>query len=92
MVLVGNPKVLLLDEPMAGMSHQESMKVVDLLAGLKGRYTLLLVEHDMQAVFALADTISVLVNGAIIASGLPQEIRENPVVRTAYLGDEELPE
>lgn len=92
MVLVSQPKVLLLDEPMAGMSHQESMKVVDLLAGLKGHYTLLLVEHDMQAVFALADTISVLVNGAIIASGKPEDIRQNPEVRTAYLGDEELPE
>ena len=92
MVLVSQPKVLLLDEPMAGMSHQESMKVVDLLAALKGRYTLLLVEHDMQAVFALADTISVLVNGAIIATGKPEDIRQNPEVRTAYLGDEELPE
>ena len=92
MVLVSQPKVLLLDEPMAGMSHQESMKVVDLLAGLKGQYTLLLVEHDMQAVFALADTISVLVNGAIIASGKPENIRQNPDVRSAYLGDEELPE
>jgi branched-chain amino acid transport system ATP-binding protein len=92
MVLVSQPKVLLLDEPMAGMSHQESMKVVDLLAGLKRDYTLLLVEHDMHAVFALADTISVLVNGAIIASGKPEEIRQNPEVRSAYLGDEELPE
>lgn len=92
MVLVSQPKVLLLDEPMAGMSHQESMKVIDLLASLKGHYTLLLVEHDMQAVFALADTISVLVNGAIIASGKPEDIRQNPEVRTAYLGDEELPE
>ena len=92
MVLVSQPKVLLLDEPMAGMSHQESMKVVDLLADLKGRYTLLLVEHDMHAVFALADTISVLVNGAVIASGKPENIRQNPKVRTAYLGDEELPE
>jgi branched-chain amino acid transport system ATP-binding protein len=92
MVLVSQPKVLLLDEPMAGMSHQESMKVVDLLATLKGHYTLLLVEHDMQAVFALADTISVLVNGAIIATGKPEDIRQNPEVRTAYLGDEELPE
>jgi len=88
---VGQPKVLLLDEPMAGMSHQESMKVVDLLGSLKGDYTLLLVEHDMQAVFALADTISVLVNGAIIASGKPEDIRQHPDVRTAYLGDEELP-
>jgi branched-chain amino acid transport system ATP-binding protein len=91
MVLVGEPKVLLLDEPMAGMGHQDAMKVVELLAALKGRYTLLLVEHDMQAVFALADTISVMVNGAIIASGKPQDIRNNPEVRTAYLGDEELP-
>ncbi len=92
MVLVSQPKVLLLDEPMAGMSHQESMKVVDLLATLKRDYTLLLVEHDMHAVFALADTISVLVNGAIIASGKPEEIRQDPEVRSAYLGDEELPE
>jgi branched-chain amino acid transport system ATP-binding protein len=67
------------------------MKVVDLLLSLKGQYTLLLVEHDMQAVFTLADRISVLVNGAIIASGLPADIRDNADVRTAYLGDEELP-
>lgn len=91
MVLVSHPKLLLLDEPMAGMSHQESMKVVDLLLSLKGQYTLLLVEHDMQAVFTLADRISVLVNGAIIASGLPADIRDNADVRSAYLGDEELP-
>lgn len=91
MVLVSHPKLLLLDEPMAGMSHQESMKVVDLLQSLKGQYTLLLVEHDMQAVFTLADRISVLVNGAIIASGSPSDIRDNADVRTAYLGDEELP-
>jgi branched-chain amino acid transport system ATP-binding protein len=92
MVLVSQPQVLLLDEPMAGMSHQESMKVIDLLASLKSHYTLLLVEHDMQAVFTLADTISVLVNGALIASGKPQDIRQNSDVRSAYLGDEELPE
>ena len=91
MVLVAQPRVLLLDEPMAGMGHAESQQVVSLLQGLKGRYSLLLVEHDMQAVFALADTISVLVNGRIIASGRPAEIREDPVVRSAYLGDEELP-
>ena len=91
MVLVAHPKLLLLDEPMAGMSHQESMKVVELLLSLKGHYTMLLVEHDMPAVFTLADRISVLVNGAIMASGLPAAIRDNADVRMAYLGDEELP-
>jgi branched-chain amino acid transport system ATP-binding protein len=91
MVLVAKPKLLLLDEPMAGMSHQESGKVVQLLQGLKGQYTMLLVEHDMDAVFALADRISVLVYGRIIASGTPQAIRANDEVRTAYLGDEVLP-
>lgn len=91
MVLVAQPRLLLLDEPMAGMSHQESARVVELLAGLKQRYTILLIEHDMQAVFALADRISVLVNGAVIASGAPQQIRDDERVRIAYLGDEELP-
>jgi branched-chain amino acid transport system ATP-binding protein len=91
MVLVAQPRLLLLDEPMAGMSHQESGKVVQLLQSLKGRYTMLLVEHDMDAVFALADRISVLVYGRIIASGTPEEIRANEEVRTAYLGDEVLP-
>jgi branched-chain amino acid transport system ATP-binding protein len=91
MVLVAEPKLLLLDEPMAGMSHQESGNVVRLLQGLKGRYTMLLVEHDMDAVFALADRISVLVYGRIIASGTPQEIRSNEEVKIAYLGDEALP-
>jgi branched-chain amino acid transport system ATP-binding protein len=91
MVLVAQPKLLLLDEPMAGMSHQESGKVVSLLQSLKGRYAMLLVEHDMDAVFALADRISVLVYGKIIATGTPQEISANAEVRTAYLGDEALP-
>jgi branched-chain amino acid transport system ATP-binding protein len=91
MVLVAEPKLLLLDEPMAGMSHQESGNVVRLLQGLKGRYTMLLVEHDMDAVFALADRISVLVYGRIIASGTPQDIRNNEEVKIAYLGDEALP-
>ena len=90
MVLVGDPKVLLLDEPMAGMSHQESLTVVELLRQLKGRYTILLVEHDMDAVFSLADRISVLVYGRVIACGTPQEITGNPEVRTAYLGEEGL--
>ena len=91
MVLVARPRLLLLDEPMAGMSHQESLRVVELLRGLKQHYTILLIEHDMDAVFALADQISVLVNGAVIASGTPQAIRGDERVRTAYLGDEELP-
>jgi branched-chain amino acid transport system ATP-binding protein len=90
MVLVADPKLLLLDEPMAGMSHQESGKVVELLRSLKGRYTVLLVEHDMDAVFSLADRISVLVYGSIIACGTPDEISANPEVRMAYLGDEEM--
>jgi len=91
MVLVAQPKLLLLDEPMAGMSHQESGKVVELLSSLKGRYTILLIEHDMDAVFALADRISVLVNGRLVASDTPAAIRANAQVRIAYLGDEELP-
>ena len=91
MVLVAEPKLLLLDEPMAGMSHQESGNVVRTLQGLKGRYTMLLVEHDMDAVFALADRISVMVYGRIIASGTPDAIRNNEEVKIAYLGEEALP-
>ena len=91
MVLVAEPKLLLLDEPMAGMSHQESGNVVRTLKGLKGRYTMLLVEHDMDAVFALADRISVMVYGRIIASGTPDDIRNNEEVKIAYLGEEALP-
>ena len=89
MTLAGAPKLLLLDEPMAGMSHSESEAVVALLQTLKGRYTILLVEHDMDAVFALADRITVLVYGRTIASGTPEQIRQNAEVREAYLGDQE---
>ncbi len=89
MTLAGTPKLLLLDEPMAGMSHSESGSVVALLQTLKGRYTILLVEHDMDAVFALADRITVLVYGRSIASGTPEQIRQNAEVREAYLGDQE---
>ena len=78
---------LLLDEPMAGMGIEESARMVDLLNGLKGEKTMLLVEHDMDAVFALADTISVLVYGKIIATGKPEDIRGNADVRAAYLGE-----
>ena len=84
------PKILLLDEPLAGMSKAESETMVSLLQSLKGRYPILLIEHDMDAVFALADRISVLVYGAIIAVDTPEAIRANPKVREAYLGDEGL--
>ncbi len=90
MALAGRPKFLLLDEPMAGMSVQESAAVVDLLQRLKRQYTILLVEHDMNAVFALADRISVLVYGRILTTGTPDEIRGNEEVRAIYLGDEEI--
>ena len=83
------PKVLLLDEPMAGMAPEESQRMIGLLRQLKGQLAMLLVEHDMDAVFALADRISVLVYGRIVASGQPAEIRGNAEVRQAYLGDEE---
>lgn len=83
------PKMLLLDEPMAGMGREETSTMVETLRGLRGRYTMVLVEHDMDAVFALADRISVLVYGRIIATGTPEEIRGNPEVRAAYLGEED---
>jgi branched-chain amino acid transport system ATP-binding protein len=89
MVLATRPRLLLLDEPMAGMGAEESQRMIDLLRTLKGAHTLLLVEHDMDAVFALADRISVMVYGRIIASGPPEEIRGNAEVREAYLGEDE---
>ena len=82
------PKLMLLDEPMAGTGHEESERLVEVLRRLKGRYPILLVEHDMAAVFALADRISVLIYGKILASGTPEEVRANPLVVEAYLGDE----
>ena len=90
MTLAPGPRLLLLDEPMAGMSLAESERLVTLLAGLKGRYGILLVEHDMDAVFKLADRISVLVYGRVIACGDPEAIRANPEVRAAYLGEQDL--
>lgn len=83
------PKLLLLDEPMAGMGPEESEQMVELLQGLRRELTILLVEHDMDAVFRLADRISALVSGRVIASGTPDEIRHNDEVRRAYLGDEQ---
>jgi branched-chain amino acid transport system ATP-binding protein len=88
LTLATRAKLLLLDEPMAGMGPEESASMVALLAGLKGATTMLLVEHDMDAVFRLADRISVLVSGRIIATGAPDEIRRNAEVKRAYLGDE----
>ena len=81
-------KLLLLDEPMAGMGPDESQRMVELIEHLRATVTVLLVEHDMDAVFRLADRISVLVSGAIVATGTPDEIRTNAEVRRAYLGDE----
>jgi len=80
--------VLLLDEPLAGLSHTESAQAVDMLNSLRQQFAMLLIEHDMQAVFALADRISVLVGGKIIATGTPSEIRASQDVKQAYLGDE----
>jgi branched-chain amino acid transport system ATP-binding protein len=79
---------MLLDEPMAGMGVDESQRMIALLAGLKRTQTMILVEHDMDAVFRLADRISVLVYGRIVASGTPDEIRANREVRAAYLGED----
>lgn len=89
MSLAAEPKFLLLDEPMAGMSSQESVAVTSLLQRIKGRYTILLVEHDMDAVFALADRISVLVYGKLMFTGTPAEVRSHPEVRAVYLGEED---
>ncbi len=89
MALATAPRMLLLDEPMAGMGPEESARLVQTLLELKKRYTILLIEHDMEAVFALADRISVLVYGRVIATGLPEEIRTNADVRQAYLGEQE---
>ena len=86
--LATSPKLLLLDEPMAGMDSEASESMTAYLRSLKGKYTMLLIEHDMDAVFALADRITVLVYGQVIASGIPEEIRKNAEVRSAYLGDD----
>jgi branched-chain amino acid transport system ATP-binding protein len=86
MALAMQPRLLLLDEPMAGMGREDSARMTRLLEGLKRRYAMLLVEHDMNAVFTLADRIAVLVAGQTIACGAPQDVRNDPAVRTAYLG------
>lgn len=88
MALATNPRLLLLDEPMAGLGPEDSARMVCFLQTLKGRLSVLLVEHDMHAVFALADRITVMVYGRAIATGKPEEIRADAQVRQAYLGEE----
>ena len=85
--LAGRPRFLLLDEPMAGLGRTESAALVTLLSELRGELPMLLVEHDMDAIFRLADTVSVLVDGAVVARGSPDEVRSDPAARAAYLGD-----
>jgi branched-chain amino acid transport system ATP-binding protein len=89
MALSGHPRMLLLDEPMAGLGPEESARMVEMLRALKLEHTILLVEHDMEAVFALADRITVLVYGRVVATGAPEHIRANAQVREAYLGEQE---
>jgi branched-chain amino acid transport system ATP-binding protein len=88
MALAQKPALLLLDEPMAGAGRDETERLTETLRRLKGRVAMLLVEHDMGAVFALADRLSVLVAGRIIASGAPAAVRADPAVRAAYLGED----
>jgi branched-chain amino acid transport system ATP-binding protein len=92
MALANLPRLLLLDEPMAGLGAEESARMVKLLRELKQEFPILLVEHDMEAVFALADRVTVLVYGRVIASGLPADIRANEEVRRAYLGEQQVVE
>lgn len=89
MVLATQPRIILLDEPLAGMGQSEARKVVDLIASLKKGRAVLVVEHDMDAVFELADRLTVMADGHVIASGSPQQVRVDPAVRLAYLGNEE---
>jgi len=88
MCLATAPRALLLDEPLAGMGAEETGRMLTLLSGLKATHAILLVEHDMDAVFRVADRITVMVNGQVIASDVPERIRNDRAVREAYLGDE----
>ena len=86
--LATKPRLLLLDEPLAGTGHEEAAHLVEMFRSLKNRVTMVLIEHDMDAVFALADAVSVLVYGQIVASGTPSQVRADAKVRAAYLGEE----
>jgi branched-chain amino acid transport system ATP-binding protein len=88
LALATRPKLVLLDEPMAGMGPEESRRMIELIGRIRAEVTVLLVEHDMDAVFRLADRISVMVNGRLIATGAPDDIKANHEVKKAYLGDE----
>ena len=88
MTLATEPPVLLLDEPLAGMGQAEAESMIALLQKLKKDHAMMLVEHDMDAVFSLADQLTVMVNGQVIASGTPAEVRSDPLVQAAYLGEE----
>ena len=90
MTLATGPRILLLDEPLAGMGGEESARMVELLRGLKRAHAVLLVEHDMDAVFALADRLTVMVNGSVLESGFPELIRASAAVQEAYLGTEDM--
>jgi branched-chain amino acid transport system ATP-binding protein len=88
MALAAEPRVLLLDEPLAGAGPEETERLVHLLDGLRASCAMLLVEHDMEAVFRLADTVTVLAGGRVIATGAPDAVRAHDAVRAAYLGDD----
>ena len=90
MALATGPKLLLLDEPTAGMGPEDSERMRGFLNGIKGRYSMVLIEHDMDTVFSIADRVTVLVYGRAIATGTPAEIRGNAEVRAAYLGEDEV--
>jgi branched-chain amino acid transport system ATP-binding protein len=87
MTLATDPRVLLLDEPLAGMGQAEAERMVQLLLRLKKDHAILLVEHDMDAIFRIADYITVMVNGGVIATDTPEQVRLNPTVQAAYLGE-----
>lgn len=90
MCLATQPRVLLLDEPLAGMGPHESQRMVELIGGLAEGHAIMLIEHDMDAVFALAHRLTVMVNGEVLESGTPEAVRASPAVQLAYLGGEEL--
>lgn len=89
MVLATEPKVILLDEPLAGMGHAEALRIIEIIRRLKDGRAVLLVEHDMDAVFSLADRLTVMADGQVIASGSPSQVRNDPAVRAAYLGHDQ---